>query len=369
MFYAEFILSESATNIMNNKSDNGINSIHGTRSLSFKVKTFDKPKIDFEVKKLNQYNRHRYVYTGVDYKAINMRLHDSVEDSVLSFWVDYFTYYFGDSRIKNNDNNSSIFDAKFQDSSGWGFRPLVNEQYFFKKIRLWSLYAQTATIINYINPRITTVDWNNYDYSSNDLQDVSMTFNYESIQYEEFGKMLTDEQIAQLGFINRGQKTTTIPRTQPRLFTTAMTAATPPTIRQSQQSGNDPVQDAISPTPTVYTVSTETIGGRVPLYGDETENIGFTPITSYTTVTPTEFTGTPVNYTAVTPTEFTGAPSSGDTPADSRQQPIYPTMTPAQAAEMEAELRLLGTALRNAGAISVPPSTNANGNPDEFQLN
>ena len=68
-----------------------------------------------------QYNKKRLIYTNITYGEASIRLHDSVDDAVLAFWVDYFTYFFADSRSTMGtgaDVNSASNAAGVQQAPG-----------------------------------------------------------------------------------------------------------------------------------------------------------------------------------------------------------------------------------------------------------
>lgn len=189
LYYVEFNPSPEASDMML-KAD--LNIVQGNRGIAFKVKTIDKPKITLTTKDLNQYNKKRLVYTGVDYGDVQLKLHDTVDDSVLSMWVDYFTYFFGDSRPHTAESYlQSPVGPQFVDSTGWGLRPLVEQTQFFESISVYAFFAQTYTKFSYINPKISLIDWQNHDYSSSEPEEVSITFKYEAIKYEAFAQPIT----------------------------------------------------------------------------------------------------------------------------------------------------------------------------------
>jgi hypothetical protein len=182
-FFAKFTLGSGAISMLPTGAN--LDSYNDKRGLSFKVKTADKPKVTMVTEELNQYNKKVLAYKKVEYQEATIRLHDTVDDSILSTWIDYFTYYFADSRNKNpSDYTQSPVSAEFADSSGWGFRPLVENTRFFDKITIYALFAGTYTSFSYINPKITSIDWAQKDYSSSDPEEVIISFKYEAIQYE-----------------------------------------------------------------------------------------------------------------------------------------------------------------------------------------
>jgi hypothetical protein len=170
--------------------------------ISFKVKSVDKPKVDLMAQELNQYNRKRIVYTKVEYHAITMRLHDTTDDRPLRTWIDYFTYYFGDSRKKNAlAYSQNVTNPTLYDSSGWGFRPVEENKNFFERIELYTMFGGHYTQLNYINPKITALDGGSYDQTSSDLEEMSLTFRYEALEYVNSNAPITQEMATMFGFM------------------------------------------------------------------------------------------------------------------------------------------------------------------------
>ena len=196
MYYATFVVNSDAQNLFPNLKDIG----KYEQGISFMIKSIDKPKVDLQVQELNQYNRKRYVYTRLKYNPIQIRFHDTVDDRILQVWVNYFRYYFGDSRPKD----SSVFDdsvvGQFNDSSGWGLRPVSEQINFFKRLELYALFGRKYTQINYINPRIGNVDWQGYDSEQPGSEEMSMTVDYESLEYAASGATITADLANQFGF-------------------------------------------------------------------------------------------------------------------------------------------------------------------------
>lgn len=198
MFYANFVVGKDATLIDPKLKDLGtIDS-----GISFKIRTIDKPKVNFAITELNQYNRRRYAYTKIEYQPITIRIFDTVDNRPLNLWKRYFTYYFGDSRPSKSNQiilNNGPTDPTFEDGTGWGLRPIAEDLTFFDRLEVYSFYANKYTQFNYLNPKIATIDFTNYDTSSSDPDDLQMTIRYEAIEYLE-EQAISDQQAAQFGF-------------------------------------------------------------------------------------------------------------------------------------------------------------------------
>lgn len=200
MYYAKFLPSAAALAEYSGKSDLKYTDLGSYENgISFKIHSIDKPRIDLNVTELNQYNRKRYAYTKAEYQPFNIKIHDTVDDIPLKMWRDYFTYYFGDSRTKSGGVYQESVTADSINTS-WGFNPRANSYNFFDKVELYALFGKRYTQINYINPKIVSVDWSSYDSSSSDLGDVSMTIRYEAVEYPATGTPMSGTDFAKFGF-------------------------------------------------------------------------------------------------------------------------------------------------------------------------
>lgn len=203
MFYANFVASSAATSIYPDLKNLG----NWENGISFKIHGIDKPRINLTTQELNQYNRRRHVYTKVDYQPFTVKIYDSPDDRPLRLWHRYFTYYFGDSRPKARSNaerelryNQQVISDKFEYGNGWGLKPEGERLNFFDRVELYAIFGGRYTQINYINPKIESINFQNYETSSSDLAEFDMTMRYEAVEYVGFGKMITPDLENQFGF-------------------------------------------------------------------------------------------------------------------------------------------------------------------------
>ena len=181
--------------------------------ISFKIHNIDKPKVDMNLQELNQYNRKRYVHTKVEYQPFTIKIYDTVDDLPLALWREYFIYYYGDSRPKGQGYYGDTIYNPTIPFDQWGLNPgeagstnpvmskNSSGQYnFFKRIELYAIANGKYTQINYINPKISNIDWSTYDSSSSDLNEVSMTLKYEALEIAEVGTPISEGLANQFGF-------------------------------------------------------------------------------------------------------------------------------------------------------------------------
>jgi len=248
-FYVQFVLSSGAATMLQNAN---LNTYDGSRGLTFKVKTAEKPKINLVTEDLNQYNKKVVAYKKIEYQEASLSLYDTVDDSPLATWVDYFTYYFADSRRTYNPTTAQLdylqspVESQFQLGAGWGFLPLLDQQTnFFNAIIIYALFGNTYTAFSYMNPKITSMDWGNKDYTSSDPEEVAVSFKYEAIDYFAFGQPIGSDPygfMTNFGFTGGGSSsqptgTLALPNTaKPRIFGQNPTVATTQQVPVSQSN-------------------------------------------------------------------------------------------------------------------------------------
>lgn len=91
LYFVRFRLNPNATQSelwKNSKQD---------LELGMLVKKCDLPRVTFEGKVLNVYNKKQPVYTKMNYTPINMTLHDDNRGLVREFWQMYYQFYSSDS--------------------------------------------------------------------------------------------------------------------------------------------------------------------------------------------------------------------------------------------------------------------------------
>lgn len=188
MFYARFILSDHAYNYMKTQEKDRIIDLGSWQNgISFKIYSIDKPSVDLTTTTLNQYNRKRNVYSKLDYHPLNIKIYDTPDDITLSLWKNYYMYYFGDGRYNSSEKQlsyeSNVTDPAFLDALNWGLNPERENTYFFQRVELYAIFGHLYTQINVINPKISKVDWQNFDYNSSDPSEMSLSLNFEAIEY------------------------------------------------------------------------------------------------------------------------------------------------------------------------------------------
>src|SRR5882672_284331 len=161
------------------------------QNLSYVAKMMDRPKISPKVEELHQYNKRRLVYTGFKGDPVRIQFYDDVYGTAMNMWQDYSRYYFDDfGNMGTAYRNDIIGGSNFQNKGGFitsSNHPApatdVESNYYFLKIELYHFYLGMYDAYQLINPRITVFDADDVDYENFSPSLISMTFNYENLQY------------------------------------------------------------------------------------------------------------------------------------------------------------------------------------------
>jgi hypothetical protein len=293
MYYVRFNLNPNVGSQTLQAVDNmfasplKLNGFEDQRAVSFLVKKVDRPKVDLATQENNQYNLRRQNYTKVTYRDISMTLHDTSDNRALNLWINYFRFYFGDSQSlypRSRDNQDGLAPASSQLPQsfeniqyGYGLSAQVGARNFFDSIEIWSLFggsdgkgAQGTVVTKLMRPRISSIDWGSFDSSDSSLAEVTMSFKYESLVYENPTGAEAREVYREAGFDFKTVEPAASPQTatvngapQPVDFDLRVGLAQgPPNPR-----ANQPKSDLIySPSPiaqSVYVPFLGAIGGEV----------------------------------------------------------------------------------------------------------
>lgn len=160
------------------------------------VKNIKLPGFTIAVSTLNQYNRKRIVQTKQTYQPIDISFHDDNSNMVTKLWQTYWTYYYGDGRVKTNPNQQTAVGVgeknQYQNITnsldGWGYIGEGNNNNakpaFFDSIIIYGFHQKNFIKYTLVNPLITDFRHDTYDYSVNGSMMNTMGIEYETMFYE-----------------------------------------------------------------------------------------------------------------------------------------------------------------------------------------
>jgi len=177
------------------------------------VKSVKLPSFSIKTHEMNQYNRKRIVQTKISYEPINITFHDDNINMITKLWDAYYTYYYKDPTNFNglingvrgsqpdqsqvnpytNYNVRNIYDGDLTGENNWGYigesfqrAGVITKAPFFKNITIFGFNRHNFTAYTLINPMITKLDHDTYNYSeAAGTLEIKMDINYETVVYNE----------------------------------------------------------------------------------------------------------------------------------------------------------------------------------------
>jgi len=163
--------------------------------ISSLVRTASLPGVDFKTEVKNRYNSKKIIQTGVEYKPVSITVLDTVGNEWLTLFMKYYSYNYMNARNKQTTgggrditdpqslnstiNISSKFGSSDFDSNAAGFA--INQlKYFFERIDYVMYHGERAVQYSLINPVLKSFDPGDLDYSSSELLEFKLEFEYES---------------------------------------------------------------------------------------------------------------------------------------------------------------------------------------------
>jgi hypothetical protein len=237
------------------------------KSLIWNIKSIDGPKVTMAMDVLNQYNRKRNVYRRVEYDPINVRFYDTMNSAAMNLWKYLYEHHVKDGRNKSwkyqgLENVESIAapyqrtiisgeDAWMKDSNygvdiahGYDQRDGL-----IKSLDLYLIHGRKFTLIRYVNPKITSMDHDNFTYESSGPIEMGMQFAYETVLYETINHPMDELQDSNID-LKELFETATMPETPATEDFSSVTNDGEGSIKDdsymTKMTGETGVQDSLS---------------------------------------------------------------------------------------------------------------------------
>jgi hypothetical protein len=173
-------------------------------NIAFVVKTSSRPEVEYEMEDLNMYNFHTKVTKRTNYGNMDMTFYDDDRNQAMLFYTAYMKAM---SPVANMHFDQKISDTDVYGNSGMDFGGMgqgkiypgptptnaysasvgslngPNTKTIIKQITLYHLYRQgrLMNIYKFYNPRITQLQLDELDMSSNDVSGVNIQFAYDGL--------------------------------------------------------------------------------------------------------------------------------------------------------------------------------------------
>lgn len=161
--------------------------------LHFLCNQVESPKLETDQDVFNQYNRKRVINRKVTFSPVNVRMYDTHDGMALKFAKTLYEFEFQNARLykeSNEDVNYEqsvlIDDNQFRQTHEYGMRSHDPQRHrLIKSIDLYQIAGGKYSKTRMVHPRLQRFDMDTFDFSSSQLVNVSLSFNYENLLFEE----------------------------------------------------------------------------------------------------------------------------------------------------------------------------------------
>ncbi len=220
--YVNFILNRELFASLFGSVDN---SVFRTQ-ISSLVRKASLPDINFKTETKNSYNRKKIIQTGVEYEPVSLTVMDTVGNEWLSLLMNYYSYHFmnarnktlrtdrdpvrpaGTSTLMSNSafgglagaltaatGTPNIDQETVFDSNAYGYNTNIDPN-FFERIDFILYHANKGVQYSIINPTLKALKMSDIDYSSSDILEYELTFDYENfVPYSVTNFTLSDADV------------------------------------------------------------------------------------------------------------------------------------------------------------------------------
>lgn len=162
--------------------------LFGEKDISPMIKRIDSPTASITVNKHNAYNRWRVSQHKIEFNPVTLVMHDVVNGETLKFWELYYKYYFLDGHHDGNAvGDYELVPNSFEDSFRYGLQSNgigSSGKYLIEYIDIFQIHGGEGKRIRLVHPVISKFDQTTLAYDSQEISELSFTFEYEYAVYE-----------------------------------------------------------------------------------------------------------------------------------------------------------------------------------------
>jgi len=171
--------------------------------ISSLVRSATLPEINFVTEMKNSFNRKKIIQTGVEHSPVSVTVMDTVQNEWLTLFMKYYSFHYMNPRNKfeggSRDTSfaggdtmggfqSSSFGSKGEgkppkgyewDSNDFGLNLGITKN-FFERIDMILYHGNTGVQYSLFNPMMKGFSASEIDYSSSDVMDFKLDFEYEN---------------------------------------------------------------------------------------------------------------------------------------------------------------------------------------------
>lgn len=159
-----------------------------SKEISKYVLSVDKPTITYATKKMNQYNRIKYVYEDVKYGQLKITFIDVKDNPVQQAFFQYLRYNnndFDTGAEGNNDDKYKLYYDNNTDFSSrtpkeWGLN-INSNQKMFKSITIYEMFLNNLMVYKIENPVLNNINFGSNKIGDYGYNEITVVFDVEGI--------------------------------------------------------------------------------------------------------------------------------------------------------------------------------------------
>ncbi len=196
------------------------------------------PEVSFKTETKNQYNKKKIINTGIEYSPVTITVLDTVNNEWLTLLMKYYSYHYMNGRNEElldrdigGDPTGYLSEqiyagSKFGKSdANTGFKSNKSgyninvAPYFFERIDMVLYHGNRGVQYSMLRPVLTSFKTGDIDYSSSDLMNFELTFEYESFTtYSGLNFKLSDFDIGRFEKADGFKGAAFVPQGQPLIL-------------------------------------------------------------------------------------------------------------------------------------------------------
>jgi len=152
------------------------------------VKNITLPSFQIAISEKNQYGKHTYTQTRINYNPVSVTFHDDMANTITEFWANYYKYYYADSNKNKSVTSEDSYKYRSDfDTNNYGYKGFSprgdSVEPFLKSIKVYSLHKKEFTEYTLVKPVIETMSHGTHDSAGSSVMEQSMSLRYENVLY------------------------------------------------------------------------------------------------------------------------------------------------------------------------------------------
>lgn len=159
-----------------------------TYEIGVLVNQIQLPGFQIALAEKNQYGKHTYTQTRINYNPVEITFHDDMANTITEFWSNYYKYYYADATNPQRTANENTYKYSPDfDSNSYGYKGFTptgeSVQNFLKSVKIYSLHKKQFTEYTLVKPIIETMTHGTHASAGNTLMEHTMSLRYQSVLY------------------------------------------------------------------------------------------------------------------------------------------------------------------------------------------